>query len=239
MWKGGGSAGFLQVFYLTSAGMPVEWHPMQPEQTASDGVSRDVERNVLMRTRPVFFLFLMFRSAALGASPSPVLANSKTGLVIREIHYSGQLSDAKARFSVDLNVEMTGAGPLEIPLFEGDVAVLTTQLPAHLRLVRSGKSISVVCGARGPVPVCNRPGGQDRAPDLERGPFTGPAAAIGSVDVQVNGTGSEVRLLSGTTLDSVSENGGTRARGFLGPDRIVSVRWSGPRGPAEWSEKRC
>ncbi len=55
--------------------------------------------------------------------------------------------------------------------------------------------------------------------------FTGPEAAIGSVNAQASGAGLDLQLLSGTTEESATKDGVTRVRGFLGPEQVVSVRW--------------
>jgi len=51
----------------------------------------------------------------------PSQANSE--IKLREIRYDGQLSDAEARFAVDLDLEVSGHGDAVLPLFEGPVAV--------------------------------------------------------------------------------------------------------------------
>ena len=55
--------------------------------------------------------------------------------------------------------------------------------------------------------------------------FVGPEAAIGSVIAQAGGAGVELQLLSGTVQESVTKDGVTKVRGFLGAERTVSLRW--------------
>jgi hypothetical protein len=150
----------------------------------------------------------------------------KTKVVVREIKYDGQLSGVKARFGVDLDLEVTGQGEAELPLFNGEVAVLTAKLPANLRLAREGNQFRLFVAREGRYKfTLDLVAKIHRQDPWDQVSFTGPEAAIGSVNVQASGAGLELQLFSGTTQDSVNNNGVARVRGFLGPDRMVSVRW--------------
>jgi len=150
----------------------------------------------------------------------------KAEAVVREIHYDGQLSDVEARFGVDVDLEVTGRGEAEAPLFTGEVAVLTTKLPTNLRLVREGNQFRLLVAKEGryrfKLDLVTKIG---RKEPWNQVSFTGPEAAIASVSAQARGAGVDLQLLSGTTEESVTKDGVTRVRGFLGPSRLVSVRW--------------
>ena len=90
-----------------------------------------------------------------------------TGIVhadvtVREIKYDGKLSDNEARFVADLDIEVAGKGEQTLPVFDGEVAVLTSKLPAGLRLVRAGNRFNLIVEKAGTVPVQVGVGGEDR-----------------------------------------------------------------------------
>ena len=157
---------------------------------------------------------------------APTSPPPKPKILVREIRYDGQLGDVEARFGVDLDLEVTGQGEAELPLFTGEVAVLTTKLPANLRLVRDGNQFRLIVARQGRYKFkLDLVAKIIRQEPWNRVSFTGPEAAIGSVTAQASGAGLDLQLLSGTTEESVTKGGVTRVRGFLGPERMVSVRW--------------
>jgi len=153
-------------------------------------------------------------------------ALARAEVAVREISYVGQLSENEARFGVEVAVEATGKEEGVVTLFDGEVAVLPGKLPANLRLVREGNQYRLVVAREGryrfKVDLVAKIA---RAEPWNRVSFTGPAAAIASVAAQANGAGVEVQLLSGTLQESVTKDGVTRIRGFLGAERTVAVRW--------------
>src|SRR2546428_7844104 len=90
-------------------------------------------------------LLLLILPATLFAKEADVPA----AIVIREIRYDAALSENEARFSIDLDLEATGTGESSLPLFDGEVAVLTSKLPNYLRLVREGKQYRILASRAG------------------------------------------------------------------------------------------
>jgi autotransporter-associated beta strand protein len=150
----------------------------------------------------------------------------RADVIVREINYDGKLSDNEARFVADLDLEVTGKEKTTLPLLDGEVAVLTTKLPAGLRLVRDGNRFLLDVERAGRYRFkLEFVAKIDRQEPWNKVSFTGPESAISSVQAQVAGTGVEVQLLSGTLQELATKDGVTRVRGFLGPDRTVAVRW--------------
>ena len=155
----------------------------------------------------------------------PVALRADT-IAVSVVRYDGQLSENEARFIANLDIEATGKGEAVLPVFEGDVAVLTTKLPAYLRLTREGKQYRLIVERAGryrfPLELVAK---INRAEPWNSVSFTGPTAAIGEVTASAKGAGLEVQLLSGTVQETGAKDGVTKVRGFLGPDQMVSVRW--------------
>jgi Tfp pilus assembly protein PilE len=156
----------------------------------------------------------------------PIATLADESLLFREICYKGKLSDSEARFTIDIDVESTSRNRASAPLFEGDVAVFAPRLPGNLKLVREGNRYRL---------LALRPGRYrfnldliakiTRAEPWNNTSFIGPTAAIASVGAQASGAGMEVQLLSGTLAETETNAGIARVRGFLGPDRVLSLRW--------------
>lgn len=147
-------------------------------------------------------------------------------LLLREISYSGTLTENEARFVADIQLESRGRAESSLVLFEGDVAVLTTKLPPGLRLVREGNQYRLIAsGDRKQRFKLEFVVKINRAEPWNQISFVGPTAAIASVEAQAGGPGIELQLLSGTLESKEQKDGATRLRGFLGPDRTVSLRW--------------
>src|ERR1043166_2127484 len=166
------------------------------------------------------------RIAIILAALMPVTVVADDSVIFREIRYDGKLSDAEARFTIEIDVESTGRQHGSAPMFEGDVAVFAPKLPANLKIVREQDQYRL---------LALRPGRYKFKLDLvakitRREPwnqisFIGPTAAIASVGAQASGAGMEVQLLGGTLAETETNDGGARVRGFLGPDRLLSLRW--------------
>ncbi|HUK81659.1 MAG TPA: hypothetical protein VLZ12_03410 [Verrucomicrobiae bacterium] len=156
----------------------------------------------------------------------PIAAVADDSLLFREIRYDGKLSDTEARFAIDIDVESTSRNRASAPLFEGDVAVFAPRLPANLKLVRDGSQYRLLALRLGHYKFkLDLVAKITRAEPWNQISFVGPTAAIGSVGAQAGGAGMEVQLLSGTLAESETNDGVTRVRGFLGPDRRLSLRW--------------
>jgi prepilin-type processing-associated H-X9-DG protein len=200
---------------------------MQREKTASCDVTRFTKLETAMRLLTRLLVFVLLTGLAFaenkdGIRPGP----TKPEMVIREIRYDGQLNDAEARFAVDVDLDVTGQGEVRLPLFEGQVAVLTTALPKNLRLVREGDRFQLLATREGHYRFkLDLVAHITRQEPWNQVSFTGPVAAIGSVSAQARGAGLDLQLLTGTQQETETKEGVTRVRGFLGSERTVSVRW--------------
>ena len=153
--------------------------------------------------------------------PPPVASISAS-----EINYTGQLSRNQAKFTVALDFESSGTGSATLPLVDGEVAVLPATLPENVRLLRDGNTFSLSVGKAGRYHVAIECVAKiDRQDPWNQVSFMGPVAAIASVSALAEGTGVEIQLLTGTTQELMTKDGVTRVRGFLGPERKVSLRW--------------
>ncbi|HEY3763297.1 MAG TPA: hypothetical protein VGN23_16240 [Verrucomicrobiae bacterium] len=150
--------------------------------------------------------------------------DAPASLVYQHINYDGKLSDDEARFVLDVEAESTGKS--SAPLLQGDVALLTPDLPAALRIVRDDKGYSLVADRAGHFKFqLTLVAKIQRAEPWNQISFDGPAATIASVTAQATGADTEVQLLDGTLLESTRTNGMSRATGFLGVDKTVALRW--------------
>jgi len=167
------------------------------------------------------------------AGPGPLPA---AGLVFRQVRYEGKLGDAEARFTVALTAELLDHQEAAAPLFEGELALLPPRLPVPLRVERAGNQYRLVASKPGQYQLKLELVAKISQTELwNQVSFKGPAAAI--AEVQVQGNGMEVQLLSGTALESSATNGLARVKGFLGADQTVALRWSRVGGPAEVARK--
>ncbi|MBE0541174.1 MAG: type II secretion system protein [Verrucomicrobia bacterium] len=173
-------------------------------------------------------------TAALMAFPEALLANNTDAagptavLSLREVRYDADLTDDEARFIVDLEAEATGKGESSLQLFEGDVALLPPKLSDQLKIVREGNRYQLIAAHPGKFKFkLELVARIHRAEPWNQISFTGPSAAIASVNAQASGAGMEVQLLSGTVLESIQTNGVSRVKGFLGASPTVALRWQG------------
>jgi hypothetical protein len=135
----------------------------------------------------------------LGIALSSANLLAQTGAVVREIRYDAALADNEARFAVTLDLDVTGKDEVMLPLFDGEVAVLTTKLPAHLRLSRKGNQYRLSADREGRYKfTLDVVAKISRKEPWNQVTITGPEAVLGSVAAQATGAGIEVQLLSGT-----------------------------------------
>ena len=170
------------------------------------------------------------------AAGLPAAAPASTNLLFREIRYEGKVSDTEARFAVAFDVESLTTNEISAPLFEGDVALVSPELPEALRIVSRGRQTRLFCIAPGSYAVkVELIAKITKAEPWNQISFVGPPAAIASVTAQASTPGVEMQLLSGTQVSAggtpAGLAGGTPAplaaalRGFLGADRTVAMRW--------------
>jgi hypothetical protein len=158
-------------------------------------------------------------------SAQPADSGAYSNLLIRAVHYTGKLSDTEARFSVTLEVESLNPNVISAPLFEGDLALLDPKLPEGWRLVNRGRQF---------VLIATRPNAAqltftllariDRKEPWNQIDFTGPAAAIATVEAESTQSGIQLELVSGTPA-SPPGRGAPAVRGALGADRRLAIRW--------------
>ena len=160
----------------------------------------------------------------LAAGP-PAAAPASTNLLFREIRYEGKVSDTEARFAVTFDVESMTTNEISAPLFEGDVALVSPELPDALRIVSQGRQTRLFCTAPGSYPVkLDLIAKITKAEPWNQISFVGPPAAIASVTASASAPGVEMQLLSGTQLDP-EKKATSKVSGFLGSDRTLTMRW--------------
>ena len=232
---------------LSSAG----WKASSPWQERSQYVVfRDVpafqDAPILIEVAPGFNGLAVLNGLQIlsrGTSPlKPMKAETAkisetiTNLIFRESRFEGKVSNNEARFKVNLTVESKTTNEIMAPLFEGDIAVIVPQLSDSLRVVNSARKYYLVATKPGFYPLTlDLVAKITKAEPWNQITFTGPNAAIATVTVQAGAPGVEMQLMSGTSLDSVSESETNKVsgskdrltvlRGHLGPDRVLSMRW--------------
>src|ERR1043166_7341212 len=168
----------------------------------------------------------MFAKAIILAALIPVAARADDSLLFREIRYDGNLSDVEARFTIYIGIASNSRQRASATLFEGDVALFAPKLPPNLKLVREDNQYRLLALRPGRYKFkLDLIGKITRAEPWNQTSFTGPTAAIASVGAQASGAGMEVQLLSGTLAETETKEGIARVRGFLGSDRVLSLRW--------------
>ncbi len=156
----------------------------------------------------------------------PKILPALTNLAVHSIRYDGKVGETEARFAVNLTVESQSTNDLALPLFTGDVAVLPGELPRDVRIVRGAGQYRLHVGAPGIFPLKLEVVAKiTKAEPWNSISFAGPPAAIASVVAQAASAGMEVQLLSGTPLEN--DKNKSRVEGFLGADRVLSLRWQG------------
>ncbi len=215
------------------------WRTGQPWQERAHYV---VFRDVLVEAQPVRIdaapgpngvaVLNGLQIISRGTSPPRLLAAGQgpgapvhTNLMFREIHYEGAVSDSEARFAVNLTVESLATNEISAPLFEGDVALVSPELPEALRIINQGRQTRLYCTQPGSYPVKLQLLAKiTKSEPWNQVGFTGPAAPIATVSAKADASGVEMQLLSGTQLDP-EKKANSRVRGFLGSDRVLSLRW--------------
>src|SRR5437667_1973666 len=132
------------------------------------------------------------RIAIILAALLPVTVFADDSLIYREIRYDGKLSDAEARFTIEIDVESTARQRISAPLFEGDVAVFASKLPANLKLVRQQNQYRLLALRPGRYKFkLDLVGKITRAEPWNQVSFVGPTVAIAFVSAQASGAGME------------------------------------------------
>lgn len=148
-----------------------------------------------------------------------------TNILFHEVRYEGKVSDTEARFNVDLHVESMTTNEISAPLFEGDVAVIAPDLPAGLRIASTAKKYRLIATAPGAHRVrLELLAKITKAEPWNQIGFTGPDAAIASVNAQASAPGIEMQLLRGAQIEP-DQKATSKLAGFLGSDRQLSLRW--------------
>lgn len=148
-----------------------------------------------------------------------------TNLLVRSVHYAGGLADGEARFEFTIEAESLSTNLLSEVLFEGDLALVEPRLPAGWRMVHRDGRVVLVAGQPGTAQLRGVLLARiEHQEPWNRVDFRGPPAAIATLDVRATQPGMQVELLSGTP-DEVPATGEVVARGALGIDRRVALRW--------------
>ncbi len=181
----------------------------------------------LLLTAAFALLELLALAAPLRAQVPPALdasTNVAEVVTIHTVRLEGTLGENEARFATTLDVESTAARERVLPLFSGNVAVIAGAgaFPEGLRLIRTGQEYHLVITKPGRYQAkFDLAAKVTKAEPWRSVSFTAPAAAIASITAQAAGA-MEVQLLSGTAQPGADKS---IARGFLGADRLVSLRW--------------
>ena len=179
-----------------------------------------------MKTLTSFVLTALWTTLALAGNPKPPVPTPPAEVAVRAVKYDAQLGDVDAKFAVELDLDVRGKGGVTLPLFDGELAVLTTKLPDGMQLSRTGNVYAVTITKEGRQTLkLDLLAKITRAEPWNSVTFLGPTAVIGSIGAQASGTGVELQLLKGTLLESSMTDGVTRIRGFLGAERTVALRW--------------
>ncbi len=181
------------------------------------------------RTIAALALLAAALTAATAQDPKPNPADRPgTAITMREVRYDATLGEHDARFSVDLDAECAEKSGGSLVVVEGDVAFVPAKLPDQLSIVREGNRYSLVA-EHGMRIRCKLDfvAKVQHAEPWNQIAFTGPMAAIASVNAQASGAGMDVQLLTGTVVETVQTNGVSHVRGLLGSERTVSLRWQG------------
>ncbi|HUA67398.1 MAG TPA: hypothetical protein VMA13_02515, partial [Candidatus Saccharimonadales bacterium] len=148
------------------------------------------------------------------------------GLTIREVHYDGNLTADEARFTLDMDAMACNKGENFAPLLQGDVAVLPSELPDHLKIIRNGDIYILTAPHAGEYKFkLSIVAKIQRDDQWNRVSFIGPAATIASVSARAAGMDTAIQLLNGTLLNASKSNGVSQLTGFLGADQTVALRW--------------
>ncbi len=151
--------------------------------------------------------------------------DANTNLLFRDIAYAGQLSDYAARFNVTFTVESMTTNEIAATLFEGEVALVSPKLPKGLRLISQGEETRLLCATPGAHEVkLELVARISRVEPWNQVRFTGPSAPIATVTAAASAPGVEIQMLSGTQVTEPLVEA-EKLRGFLGADRILSLRW--------------
>ena len=147
-----------------------------------------------------------------------------TNLLFREIHYEGELAASGAAFTVKVQVESRTTNEISAQLFQGDIALLSPKLPEGWRIVNIGKQFVLHATQPGQHEIeLQLAARSTRVEPWNQLEFIGPPAAIATLSVRASSADSEVQLLKGTPLPNESNK--ATARGVLGGERVVMVRW--------------
>jgi prepilin-type processing-associated H-X9-DG protein len=169
-----------------------------------------------------FINLIAFTLFAVAVSAKEPVAPPKVNATLRAVRYDALLNDIEARFTVELDLNVRGKCEAVVPLFEGDVAVLTTKLPDGFQLTRDGNRYALLATKEGEQKLkLELLAKITKAEPWNSISFTGPFTVIASVNARAAGNGVEVQLLKGTVSDSAA----SRVSGFLGAERVVTLRW--------------
>ena len=161
----------------------------------------------------------------LAAGPPPA-APASTNLLFREIRYEGKVSDTEARFAVAFDVESMTTNEISAPLFEGDVALVSPELPDALRIVSRGRQTRLFCTAPGSLPGEAGPHRQDhQGRAVEPDQLHRPAGGHRVGHRQRERAGRRDATAERHAARAGEEGHARRSSGFLGADRTLSMRW--------------
>lgn len=157
------------------------------------------------------------------ATPAPASGPGPTNLSFREIRYVGRLHDREAHFTTTVTVESAHPQSASGVLFEGDLAIVDPKLPPGWQLQREGRVFRLSTDAPGRAELSLELLARvAREEPWNRLLFTGPTAAVATLEASAAEVDTEVQVLRGTALGDPATG---MVRAALGTDRQVSLRW--------------
>jgi hypothetical protein len=157
-------------------------------------------------------------------------ADGATNIVFREARYTAVLGEGEARFKVALDAEAPGTNEVSGALFSGDVALVSPKLPDGWRITVQGGNITLWGRASGlqhfEFEVVAK---VNHADPWRTAGFTGPAAAVGSIDAASAVPDTEIQLDAGAAVETAAATvDGPRTgpvRAALDSGGRVALRW--------------
>lgn len=165
----------------------------------------------------------------LAVPTAPVVLAEATNLTVRSVRYTGRVRTGEARFQVEIHVEAPSAHTQAAPLFEGEVAVISGELPPLWRWFAQGGKLWLHPGTAGTntlkLELVTR---VTRAEPWESVAFTGPPAGVSTLDVRPEAADAEIQLLAGSPTEvgpAATKVGTNGLHAVLAGDARVSFRW--------------
>lgn len=162
------------------------------------------------------------------AFPDPT-AGESTNLMIHAVRYQGEVRSGEARFQVEIEAEAFSAHAAPVRLFDGDLALIASDIPEDWRCVVERGQIRLHAGSPGLHTLrFELVARVTRTEPWDSIRFTGPDAAVATLDIHSPDADAMIQLVSGSPFEvppSGETPGGRHLRGVVAGDSQVAVRW--------------